>query len=161
MPPRKTEGAPPDAEAIALRLLARREHARGELAAKLRARGVSSADAAPVLDRLQAAGLLSDARFVEQLLRTRLRQGYGPTRIRRDLAAKGVAPGSEDTALALGDEEWAARAEAIRRRHFGGDLPTEGAERSRQARFLERRGYAAAHIARVLRGDFEADSELS
>ncbi|MGH8271475.1 MAG: regulatory protein RecX [Gammaproteobacteria bacterium] len=153
MPKRKTEeAAPPDARAIAARLLARREHSRAELAAKLLKRGVAEDESARVLDRLEAAGALSEARFVESFVASRLRQGYGPARIRADLAARGVAPAAADPVLVCDDAEWAARAEAARRRRFGDGIPADYAERARQARFLERRGYAAAHIARVLRG---------
>lgn len=159
MPKRKTEETPPpDAEALALKLLARREHGRKELAGKLARRGVPAEEIEPTLDRLEADGLLSEARFVEQFVALRLRQGYGPLHIRGDLAAKGLDPGSADAALAFDDEEWAARAEAARRRRFGGGIPSDYDERARQARFLERRGYTAAHIARVLRGVGEPEN---
>lgn len=144
---------PPDAEAVAMRLLARREHSRAELAAKLSRRGLGEVEIERVLDQLEEAGALSEARFVEQLVHARLRQGYGPHRIRRDLAARGVDPEAAEAELALDDAAWAGRAEAARTRHFGAPLPTRYEERARQARYLERRGYAAAHIARVLRGD--------
>ncbi len=158
MPKRRTDSTPPDAEAIALRLLARREHSRAELAAKLSQRGIEAGEAEQALDRLEVQGALSEARFVEQLVRARLRQGYGPLRIRRDLAAKGVAPELADAELNVDDDEWTARAEAARRRHFGGELPREQAERARQARFLERRGYTATHVVQVLRGGIDANT---
>lgn len=152
MPKKGAESPAPDAGEIAARLLARREHSRAELAAKLRRRGIDEAECGRVLDRLEAAGALSEARFVEQLVAARLRQGYGPLRIRADLAARGVDPDAARTALAGDDAAWAGRAEVLRRRHFGGGLPDEYGKRARQARYLERRGYTAAQIARVLRG---------
>ncbi|MGH8273186.1 MAG: hypothetical protein ACRES9_02850, partial [Gammaproteobacteria bacterium] len=88
-------------------------------------------------------------------------QGYGPLRIRRDLAAKGVAPERAEAEMDFDDDEWTARAEAARRRHFGDAVPPERTERARQARFLERRGYAAAQIARVLRGAVEVAGQDS
>ncbi|MDN5865626.1 MAG: recombination regulator RecX [Gammaproteobacteria bacterium] len=142
-----------DAEAVAMRLLARREHSRAELATKLSQRGFDETDIEPTLDRLEQLGALSESRFVEQLVHARLRQGYGPLRIRRDLAARGVAPERAAADLDLGDDAWTQRAGEARVRHFGADLPAEYTERARQARFLERRGYAAAHIARILGAD--------
>ncbi|MGH8273455.1 MAG: regulatory protein RecX, partial [Gammaproteobacteria bacterium] len=115
MPKRKPEATPPDAEEVALRLLARREHSRAELAAKLRSRGIDEGEVERALNRLEAEGALSEARFVEQLVRVRLRQGYGPLRIRRDLAAKGVAPERAEAEMDFDDDEWTARAEAARR----------------------------------------------
>jgi len=155
LPKRKTDAAPPDPGDIAARLLARREHSRAELATKLRRRGIGQAECESALDRLEAAGALSEARFVEQLATSRLRQGYGPVRIRADLSARGVDPGAADPHLPVDDLDWAERAEQSRRARFGSAVPGEYAERARQARFLERRGYTAAQIARVLRGDVD------
>jgi regulatory protein len=152
LPKSRADSATPDAEAVALRLLARREHGRAELAAKLDRRGVPAEEIVRTLDRLEARGLLSEQRFVEQLIVSRLRRGYGPLRIRADLAARRIDSRAADDGLALDDAEWAARAERARRRQFGEKLPRERAERARQARFLERRGFTAAQIGRVLRG---------
>ena len=152
MPKSRSDGAPPDAADLAARLLARREHSRAELAGKLRRRGIDEGECDRVLDRLEAVGALSEARFVEQLVTSRLRQGYGPLRIRADLAARGVDPDAAGAELAADDEAWSARAEEARRTRFGEAMPEAYAERARQARFLERRGYTAAQIARVLRG---------
>jgi len=155
LPKRASDAEPPDAADLAARLLARREHSRAELAAKLRRRGIDAGECERVLDRLEAVGALSEARFVEQLVTSRLRQGYGPVRIRADLAARGVDPDAADAELAADDDEWSRRAEEARQARFGNEMPDEYAERARQARFLERRGYTAAQIARVLRGDVD------
>ncbi len=145
----------PRASEIAARLLARREHSRAELAEKLRRRGIKKSEYASVLDRLEAAGALSEQRFVEQLVASRLRRGYGPVRICADLAARGVDSDAIDRTLLSDEGEWARRAEQTRRARFGLGLPREYAERARQARFLERRGYTASQISHVLRGNVE------
>lgn len=141
---------------MGLRLLARREHSRAELALKLAQRGIEQADIEQALDRLQAMDALNEARFAEQYVRMRLRQGYGPARIRADLATRGVDAATVEAELAGAendDAHWLARAEAARQRRFGADLPDDYDERARQTRFLERRGFPAAHIVRVLRGE--------
>ncbi len=156
MPKPETESAPPEAYDVGLRLLARREHSRAELVLKLTQRGIERADIECALDRLQAMDALNESRFAEQFTRMRLRQGYGPARIRSDLTARGVDATVIAAQLAgeeADDAHGLARAEVARRRRFGKALPGEYAERARQARFLERRGYSAAHIARVLRGE--------
>lgn len=150
----ETESAPPEAFEVGLRLLARREHSRSELALKLAQRGIEQAEIEQALDRLQAMDALNEERFAEQYVRMRLRQGYGPARIRADLAERGVHTATVDDQLSgEADGHWLARAEAARRRRFGKALPAEYGEQARQARFLERRGFPAAHIARVLRGE--------
>ena len=152
----RDEPEQPEAFDVGLRLLARREHSRAELSAKLAQRGFEQAEIGKALDRLQATDALNEARFAEQYVRLRLRQGYGPARIRADLAARGVDAATVETELSGAEDDdarWLARAEAARRRRFGGAVPGDYEERARQARFLERRGYPAAHIARVLRGE--------
>lgn len=152
MPKKTSDAAPPDACEAALRLLARREHSRAELADKLARRDIDGSDIDTTLDRLEAEGALSEARFVEQLVRTRLGQGCGPLRIRRDLVAKGVDPDKADAEMPFDDDAWTRRAKAARSRRFGETIPTDQRARARQARFLERRGYTSAHIARALSG---------
>jgi lipopolysaccharide export system ATP-binding protein len=73
----------------ALRLLARREHSRAELARKLASEG-SLEEIASVLDQLEQAGLLSDRRFAEALVFSRAAR-FGAARLRHDLKARGVA----------------------------------------------------------------------
>ncbi len=158
MPKRAESDERPEAFDVGLRLLARREHSRAELSAKLAQRGYEQSEIEPALDRLESEGALDEARFAEQYVRLRLRQGYGPARIRADLVTRGVDGAALEAALAAegeadDDEHWLERAEAARRRRFGAELPGDYDERARQARFLERRGFPAAHIARVLRGD--------
>lgn len=156
MPKPGTESASSAAYDVGLRLLARREHSRAELVLKLTQRGIARADIECALDRLQAMDALNETRFAEQFTRLRWRQGYGPARIRSDLTARGVDAAIIAAQLAgeeADDARGLARAEAARRRRFGEAVPNAYAERARQARFLERRGYSAAQIARVLRGE--------
>ena len=129
-------------------MLARREHSRAELARKL-AGGGTPEEIAAVLDQLEAAGLLSDARFAEALIFSRSAR-FGAGRLRHDLKAKGI--GDELIAQVLPDdaENEVARAREIRQRKFGA-APTDRAGYARQARFLQGRGFAADIIRKALR----------
>jgi len=133
----------------ALKLLARREHSRRELARKLAPRCEDPDELARVLDELQARGWLSERRVVEQLVHTR-RSRFGARRIERELLEKGV---SEDAVagvlpdLKAGD---LAAARAVWRKKFGRQ-PRTAAERARQARFLQGRGFALDVIMKVLK----------
>jgi len=73
-----------------LGLLARREHSRSELAAKLAARGVGSEIAEHVLAELSAGALQSDERFAEDYARARIERGYGPEQILAGLRERGI-----------------------------------------------------------------------
>jgi len=78
-----------EARKKAMDLLARREHARGELERKLAAAGFDADIAADVLQRLADEGLQSDRRFVESFVQSRINQGKGPLRIHADLGQRG------------------------------------------------------------------------
>jgi len=135
----------------AVALLARREHSRDELARKLLRRleaGQDPAEVEAVLDELQRRDLLSERRYADAIVRTRAAR-YGNARLAQDLKARGVPADTMTSALAaLGDSEL-QRARTVWARRFGA-VPTDLQERARQTRFLERRGFSAAVIRRVL-----------
>ena len=56
--------------------------------------------------------------------------------------------------------DFMALARAARRRKFGPEIPKDRKERSRQARFLQYRGFSTDHIRAVLEGDPDDDSDL-
>jgi regulatory protein len=139
-----------DLRRTAMDLLARREHSRAELRAKLRRRGADASAIDPLLERLDAEGLQSDARCAEALARSCVRRGKGPLRIRAELRAHGVDDAVADSTLAILEEPWAELAQAARTKRFGTTLPRTREERARQARFLEQRGFASDHIRAAL-----------
>ena len=134
----------------ALGLLARREHARGELAFKLAAAGADTGAIERVLDALEARGLLSDERFTEQFVSSRRDRGYGPRHIREELRRRGIDDAAAREAVGQDDEYWSERASQARSRRFGEGSPTDYREWARQARFLERRGFATEQIRSAL-----------
>ncbi|QTD45572.1 recombination regulator RecX [Ottowia testudinis] len=143
----------PSLKGRALRYLAAREHSRAELQAKL-ARHVGEDDApdavARVLEELQAKGFIDEARVAESLLHRRAGR-LGQARVLHELRAKGLPDGIlADAAQQLRATEL-TRAREVWRKKFG-CLPTDAAERSRQARFLAARGFGADVVRRVLGG---------
>ena len=142
----------------ALRLLTRREHSERELKDKLAARGYAAEAVAGVLAALAAKNLLSDTRFVEEFVAARVRRGDGPAKIRDALRGKGVDAEPLEAALAAHHQEWPALAESVRRKRFGAARPQSFAERARQARFLQQRGFTAEQIRTVLKGDIEGEN---
>jgi len=138
----------------ALRFLARREHARADLARKLAPHAESAEQLAALLDDLAARRLLSDARYAEMRVNARSAR-YGNARLVHELRTQGVADELVAEALATGDDEL-TRARAVWLRKFG-TPPADAGERAKQMRFLMSRGFAGETIRRVLRGDFEDD----
>lgn len=132
---------------LAMDLLARREHSSAELRDKLLKRGADPDLIAPVLAQLAAEGLLSEARYLEVLIRKRAQAGYGPLRIREELAQQGLKGSEVTTALQAFD--WAERLNAVWQRKFAGQRPETLSERARQTRFLVYRGFPADLIRRL------------
>jgi regulatory protein len=129
----------------ALGLLVRREHSRKELTRKLTARGVPEDEAGRAVRRMTAEGWQDDARFASSLARMRRAHGYGPIRIRAELATHGLGEEMIDTALAAldasGEADWPAIARDLVRRRYGVTLSDDIALRRKAADFLMRRGF--------------------
>lgn len=132
-----------------MRLLARREHAAGELAAKLEKRGYGRAAIEAEIERLAAEGLQSEQRFATLFVEQRVARGDGPLKLRSALGERGVDGGTIDAALAPFEEEWTALARAALERRFGVSAPTTRAELSKRMRFLQGRGFPAGVVRRV------------
>lgn len=134
--------------ARAVRLLARREHTRAELARKLAPHG-STEDIDTVLNTLAASGLQSDARFAESYVRSQAAR-LGAARLRQTLRTKGVAGDLIDTHVTdLPDET--ERARNVWQKKFG-TPPADAREWAKQARFLQGRGFSSEVIRRLLKG---------
>jgi regulatory protein len=155
----------PDAEKLdapackrtAVELLARREHSRSELTRKLGARGFPHDVTAAVLDDLEQSGTLADTRFVDTFVRSRVARGQGPQRIRAELAQRGIGDAAADEVLRGAEVDWLETIRAVRRKRFGAELPRDYAERARQARFLQYRGFSSDQIRAALEVDADSD----
>jgi len=138
------------AELTAVNLLARREHSRHELRRKLAARHLAGNLVDEVLEGLEQRGLLSDARFVENYVMQRVRKGYGPLRIRVELAERGVAGEAVGDYLDQGLIDWAEQLDEVAARRFGAQAAGDARELARRARFLEQRGFPISLVRRYI-----------
>ena len=145
-------GDPEAARVAGIALLARRDFASGELRRRLEEHGFEAAAVASALAALVAERALDDARFAQSYITYHAGRGQGPVRIGADLAALGLTPGEIDTALAAGPD-WRALARDVCVRKFGAEAPESWTEKSRQARFLQYRGFSSDHIRFALGSD--------
>jgi len=141
--------SPPESAAAlkarALRLLARREHSRQELARKLSPHAESAELLESVLAGLQEKRQLSDERYAEERARWLARK-YGAAKIRHELQARGVAAAVIDSLPPQDDLE---RARAILARKYR--APADSLEeKAKRARFLHSRGFSGDVIRRLL-----------
>jgi len=155
---------PKSAHAFAIAYLARRDFSAADLRRKLKDRGFAESAIEPVLVELESSNVINDSRYGENVVAHRARRGQGPARIRQELKRSGL--GSDDIQATMDkakDEgpDFVGLARAARARKFGSELPKDWKERSRQARFLQYRGFSTDHIRAVLEGvpDDESDAD--
>jgi regulatory protein len=137
------------AERRALRLIGRRPRSRAELERRLGEWGLPEADAAGVIGRLAAVGLVDDDRLAGAVVAARRADGYGRLRVRHDLDRIGIEreTTAAHAATTAADELDRARAALGSRRAPGTDDPA-GVRRA--AAYLARRGFDADTVAAAL-----------
>lgn len=142
-------------KARALKYLSAREHSRLELTRKLSRYAQEGDDIEALLDALEAAKFLSEARFSESLVHRRSAR-FGNSRILSELQTHGIdGEALNDIKASLSQDE-AARARAVWSRKFG-HPPADAAERAKQMRFLQQRGFSHGAIQAAIRAVDSAD----
>ena len=135
----------------AVRVEARRSHARADLRRRLIQKQHPPAAVDDALARLTGQGLLDDARFARAYAASRLGRGRGPARLIKDLLAQGVERRLVETAVARAvtdegvDPDEEARAIAERRVRQLADLPAPVRKR-RLTAYLLRRGFSGGKM---------------
>jgi regulatory protein len=143
--------------ARALGYLARREHSRSELARKLAPHAAGVEQLNQLLDDLEAKKLLSEARFVEVLARSR-GERFGAARVKQELRAHGVQADLVRSTVNDLQKSELERARSVWQRRFGVVAPY-AAGRAKQMRFLAARGFSAEVVRRVVGGLPEDEQE--
>lgn len=139
----------------ALNCLARREYAQGELHRKLLGKGFPAQIIDQVLKQLQENHILSDTRFLENFIHSRMHKGYGPLHIQQALQQRGLEGTWITETLVPHDSKWIAYARKARQKRFGQALPQDKREKMKQMRFLHYRGFTASQIQTALTESIE------
>lgn len=133
------------ARAAAIALLARRDFAGAELQARLIVQGFEEATVTSVVAGLAREAILDDGRYAQNYVAYHAGRGHGPLRIATELRRRGLAADLIEAALATGPD-WRALACKVCRAKFGLQAAASWAQRARQARFLQYRGFSSDHI---------------
>jgi regulatory protein len=151
----------------ALRALGARAHSVSELAGKLRRRAERDEDVADVLAALKQRGYLDDRAFARFFASSRLEnQGFGRSRVLRDLRAKRIAPAVAEQAVkaAYGGVDETRLIEAfLERRYRKVSLDAYLAEPKNMAsayRKLRLAGFSSGSVIRALKRHSERAEEL-
>lgn len=142
-------------KARALRYLSAREHSRLELTRKLSRYAQEGDDVEALLDALEAAKLLSQTRFSESLVHRRAAR-FGNNRILSELQSHGIDRDVMTGIKADLAQDEIARAREVWRKKFG-HPPIDAAERAKQMRFLQQRGFSHNAIQAAMRNIGNAD----
>jgi regulatory protein len=133
----------------AMRYLARREHSRAELHAKLRPYVQEGEDLEAVLDELEKRNWLSDARATTQWVDAK-RGRFGSQRIAHELRQKGIPENLIAKAMPQLKETELDAAREVWQKKFG-VLPQDAKEKAQQIRFLQSRGFSTGVTLKVLK----------
>ncbi len=128
----------------ALAMLARREHSRRELRTRLARDDYPDDEIDKALIDLVESNYQSDRRFAEMLVRSRIRQGYGPQRLRAELRTHDISDATIGELLVQAEADWLARARGQLQRRYGDAAPRDFRERAKRMQFLVRRGFDTA-----------------
>ena len=125
---------------IAVRYLTRREYGIEELRQKLLQRGSDQAIAEKVVSGLADENLVSDQRFTEMYVRTRMRRLFGPLKIRGELRSRGISDFLIAQELSFEQETWFENASQWAEKRCHGELDYAG--RVKIYRALMNRGFS-------------------
>jgi len=156
--PAITTKAPPSGarlRGLAFAMLGRREHSGQELAQKLHELGADPVEVAELMTEFQQQNYQSDQRMAEMIVRSNVRKGRGPARVKQTLRERHVDP--ELASEQLEDTDWLALARDLRIKKFGVDLPNDQKEKARQMRFLQYRGFDGHVCSKAINSNGDDD----
>jgi len=133
----------------AIQYLAMREHSYLELSRKLLQKGYNAAEIDLALAKLIDDNLLSDARYGEAFVKSRVLKGHGPVKIRMELRDKGLSDAQIELSFcADGEIDWHEVIEKTWGKKYGSPA-ADVAEKAKQWRFLQYRGFTQAQISHL------------
>jgi len=133
--------------------LARREYGVLEITRKLIDRGFDADAVEAAVTGLVADNLISDARFTEAFIHSRLQRGSGPQKVLAELRQRGIAEALVAVSMEAVADRWQVRVREVREKKFGAAMPPDFRERNRQMRFLQQRGFTQEQIYSVFKGE--------
>jgi len=140
----------------ALGLLARREHSRVELTRKLETAGFAREEIGMLLDTFEAKNWLSDQRFAESYVADH-RARAGSIKLAYDLRQRGVADSVIESVLSDNRDSELERAREVWKKKFSVP-PADAAEKARQFRFMQSRGFSSEVIRQTMSNPHKSDS---
>lgn len=133
----------------AFAVLTRKEYSKQDLIEKLCLYAEDREEVLTLVDEFARENYQSDQRVAEMTVRSQIRQGKGPNRIKLALNAKSI-----DKALAKNDMEeidWYEQAYLLKVKKYGTEVATDAKIKAKQIRFLQYRGFEMDAIMKAIR----------
>jgi len=130
----------------AIKLLSYREHSFFELKTKLYKKGFDPRDIEEVLLELIKLGYLSEERFVESYVRSRINKNFGPARILSELIDRGIDFNSANSYLKT--INWFPLAKVALEKKF---ISNNKENRLKQMRYLGYKGFYKDDILKIFK----------
>lgn len=128
--------------------LTRKEYSKQDLIDKLCLYAASKDEVIALVNELANENYQSDQRVAEMVVRSQVRQGKGPNRIKLALKSKHV-----DHTLAqheMEEVDWYEEAYALKVKKYGEEVTTDLKLKAKQVRFLQYRGFDMSIIMKVI-----------
>lgn len=132
----------------AFAVLTRKEYSKADLIEKLMTYAKSREEVVILVDELSANNYQSDQRVAEMTVRSQVRRGKGPNRIKLALRAKQL-----DKALVqedMAEIDWYEQAYQLKVKKYGTEVSKEPKVKAKQIRFLQYRGFEMDAIMKAI-----------
>jgi regulatory protein len=143
---------------LAFAYLAKREFSKAQLRLKLLEKDADALEVDALLDELSNQNYQSDERMAGMVVRSNLRQGRGPQRIRQQLQK--IKVNAELASEDLAEVDWFAEALATKVKKYGAEVATDPKLKAKQIRFLQYRGYSMDVIFKVIQFDVDHNEDF-
>lgn len=133
----------------AFAVLTRKEYSKQDLIEKLALYAEHRDEVLELVEELARENYQSDQRVAEMVVRSQIRKGKGPNRIKLALNAKKI-----DKALAqndMQDIDWYEQAYQLKVKKYGIEVATDPKLKAKQIRFLQYRGFEMDAIMKAIR----------
>ena len=132
----------------AFAVLTRKEYSKADLIEKLMTYAQSREEVLTLVDELSANNYQSDQRVAEMTVRSQVRRGKGPNRIKLALRAKQL-----DKALVqedIAEIDWYEQAYQLKVKKYGTEVSKDPKIKAKQIRFLQYRGFEMDAIMKAI-----------
>ena len=132
----------------AFAVLTRKEYSKKDLIEKLALYAENREEVLILVDELSRENYQSDQRVAEMLVRSQIRKGKGPNRIKLALRAKSI-----DSELAkhdMNEIDWYEEAYQLKVKKYGTEVSKDPKIKAKQIRFLQYRGFEMDAIMKAI-----------